>query len=224
MPSLEDFLTKLDENPIAAFTEYNFLVDEESLDYVPGQLGVRDEFKRVDVALDYGAQTVTIRAAKDSDAMANSMSIWFLPWKHFDGAVETSGVAQAVLDGKGPGIFLTSRLDGCRFTIQYQTGDMKKASVLHLAGNYGQDRNGAIAREKVENTTLENVPKGADRRRYSIGQYSKNPKYMPLPVDGVRSYYDGGAATVLGVRGRDGAWKFFAQQYKNNAFLNVKEL
>lgn len=47
---------------------------------------------------------------------------------------------------------------------------------------------------------------------------------MPLPNDGVRLYYDGGKATVMGVRGKDAKWKFFAQQYEGDTFLNAKEL
>src|SRR5262249_16817293 len=149
----------------------------------------------------------------DDDSTRNSLRIWYLPWKRWDGVNEMSGLSQAVLDEKGPGIFLTSQLTGCRFTIQYHTGDKTKATVLHLAGNYGENAKGAKARENVEGKSLETVPNGVPRRRYSIGRYSKKPNLMPLPLDGVRTYYDGGMATVLGVRGKDAKWRFFAQQY-----------
>ncbi|MEE2730725.1 MAG: hypothetical protein VYA55_07860 [Pseudomonadota bacterium] len=226
MPGLEDFLTKLDSDALSALTEYKFLVDEVSLDYVKGQ-NVRAEFQQMDVALEHDANTGTyiLRGANDSDTTRNSLRIWYLPWKHWDGQNEMSGVSKAVLDNRGPGLFLTSQLNGCRFTIQDQSGDGSKVTVLHLAGNYGQNLKGAQARETVEAASLENVANAASRRRYSIGQYSKNPKYMKLPNQGVRSYYDGGMATVLGVRS-DGKWQFYAQQFRYDAssFVSTKAL
>lgn len=221
MPDLEDFLIKLEQDPVVALNEYNFKVDEESLDFVPGQIGIQDEYKQVDVTLVDEAQTIKLRAMTSGDSPRNSLRIWYLPWKRWDKVNQMSGVSEATLDNKGPGIFLTSQLTGCRFTIQYHSGDMTKATVLHLAGNYGENLKGAQARESVESEALTNVPTGGMlRRRYSIGRYSKNPKFFKLPVDGVRTYYDGEKATVLGVRGKDGKWKFFAQQYdRNDAFM-----
>ena len=94
-------------------------------------------------------------------------------------------------------------------------------TVLHLAGNYGSGMKGAHAREKVEEAALQNVPSGGMRRRYSFGQYSKKPQFNKLPTTGVRTYYDGGMATVLGVRSKNGAWAFYGQRYAQDAFDSV---
>lgn len=221
MPSLEEFLTKLEANALAALGEYHFLVDQRSLDLVQRPPEVEDGFQ-IDVALeDKGGASFLIRAATGSDSHRNSLRIWYLPWRKWDPTNSISGVSGTTLDGKGPGIFLTSQLDACRFTIQDHTGDMTKVTVLHLAGNYGSGKAGAHAREKVEEAALQNVPSGGMRRRYSFGQYSKNPKFNQLPITGVRTYYDGGMATVLGVRGKTGVWAFYGQRYAQDAFDKV---
>src|SRR5262245_22507610 len=117
MPSLEEFLEDLEKDALAALAKYNFVVDGNSLDYVPNKVEpVRDEFKQVDVTIDFGGNPYTIRAMKDNDSPRDSLSIWYLPWKRFGESGNTglmAGLSQAVLNGKGPGIFLTSNLDGC---------------------------------------------------------------------------------------------------------------
>ncbi|HUB10800.1 MAG TPA: hypothetical protein VMB34_02500 [Acetobacteraceae bacterium] len=221
MASLEDFLTKLEGDALAALTEYNFVVDQQSLDLVQHQPEVQDGFQ-IDVAMEsQGGSTFLMRAATDGDSTRNSLRIWYLPWRKFDGSNGVVGVSQTTLDGKGSGIFLTSQLDACRFTIQDHTGNMTKVTALHLAGNYGSGIKGAKLREQVEQDTLQNVPSGGMRRRYSFGQYSTKPQINKLPTDGVRTYYDGGMATVLGVRDKTGTWTFYGQRYANDAFDKV---
>lgn len=221
MPSLEDFLTKLEGNALAALGEYHFLVDQQSLDLVQHPPEVEDGFQ-IDVALeDKGGSTFLIRAATGTDSHRNTLRIWYLPWRKWDPTNSITGVSGTTLDGKGSGIFLTSQLDACRFTIQDHSGDMTKVTVLHLAGNYGSGMKGAHAREKVEETALQSVPSGGMRRRYSFGQYSKKPQFNKLPTTGVRTYYDGGMATVLGVRSKNGSWAFYGQRYAQDAFDSV---
>src|SRR5262249_58928798 len=169
---------------------------------------IRGEFEEIDVALDYRAETVLVRRANANDSTANSMRIWYLPWKDQD----SGGMSKADLTEKGSGIFLTSQLTGCRFTIQYHSADMTKATVVHLAGTYGRTADGSKKRDELEQQALATVPTGGRVRRYSIGNLAHKP-WQLLPNDGTRLYYDGEKATILGVRGRDSIWRFFAQQY-----------
>jgi hypothetical protein len=222
MPSLEDFLTKLEGNALTALTEYNFLIDQQ-LDMVQRTPEVQDGYQ-VDVAMSGDASPFTLRAAEDKDTTLNTLRIWYLPWRKWNKDDGVAGVSSTTLDGKGSGIFFTSQLDACRFTIQDHTGNMTKVTVLHLAGNYGSGIKGAQAREAVEQQSLQSVPQGGMRRRYSFGQYSKKPTINKLPTDGVRTYYDGGMATVMGARGKDGAWAFYGQRYANDTFDKVTSI
>jgi hypothetical protein len=222
MPSLEDFLTKLEGNALTALTEYNFLVDQQ-LDLVQHKPEVEDGFQ-VDVAMAGDASPFLLRAAEATDTTLNTLRIWYLPWRKWNKDDGVAGISSTTLDGKGSGIFFTSQLDACRFTIQDHTGNMTKVTVLHLAGNYGSGIKGAQAREAVEQQSLQNVPQGGMRRRYSFGQYSQKPTINKLPTDGVRTYYDGGMATVMGARGKNGAWAFYGQRYANDAFDKVTSI
>jgi hypothetical protein len=215
MPDLEDFLTKLDGNPIAALDEYRFHVEEEGLDVVKGTDGgwVETEFRQVEVAFDYNGNDVTVRLAGQTDSHRNTLRIWYLPWKRSTSGAKVAGLAKAELDGTGPGIFLTSHLNGCRFTLQFHSGDDTKVTVLHVAGDLGEGMPGHKTREEAEKVGLTGVP-GSNPRRYSIGRIGNTTKAKLLTTgSGTRAYYDGNAATVLGVRGQTRKWMFYAQQY-----------
>ncbi|MBV9122217.1 MAG: hypothetical protein JO112_02510 [Planctomycetes bacterium] len=230
---LEDFLIKLEANAETALNEYQFLVDV-GLDSLTEP--------QIDVAADFAGDAITIRPMGTNDTTLNSLRIQYLPWRpptwvgtEDTGAFDDTGVTKALLDDTGPGIFLTSQLNGCRFTIQFHDGGMTKATVLHLAGTYGSNKKGAEKRESLENVQLQNVPTGGGhRRRSSFGQdmglkKKLNPKTKFQPFgfgQGGRTYYDGNKATILAVRGKDGVWRFFAQEYweEGNVFIHSKEL
>lgn len=222
MASLEDFLAKLEKDALSALTEYNFVIDQQ-LDLAPHKPEVEDGFQ-VDVAMEGEANPFLLRAAGGGDSTRNTFRIWYLPWRKWNQDENVAGVSSTTLEGKGSGLFFTSQLDACRFTIQDHSGTMTKVTVLHLAGNYGSGLKGAKARETVEQKALESVPKGGPTRRFSFGQYSKKPTINKLPTDGVRTYYDGGMATVMGVRGKNGAWAFYGQRYEGDAFDKAMSL
>jgi hypothetical protein len=213
---LEDFLTTLDEDPVAALDEYRLEVTEVGLDVVKGtgEDWVETGFRQIDVAFDDTTTpgTFAVRPATNSDSHRNTLRIWYLPWKRSTEA-KVAGLAKADLDGTGPGIFLTSKLNGCRFTLQFHTGDDTQVTVLHVAGDRGEGLTGHQTREQAETAGLSGV-RGSNPRRYSIGKIGPSTKAKLLKTgSGTRAYYDGNAATVIGVRGRDRKWKFFAQQY-----------
>lgn len=211
MPSLEDFREKLKTDTDAAMTEYAILIDAESLDYTgKGTKSVTfDEFKEVEVAFEYrsmsGKNIIYMSAAGDG----GGRKIWYLPWKN----ASCGAVAKATLDGSGPPYFLTSQLDGCRFTFQYHGSDRKKVTVLHLAGDYGgSGTDGSAKRDELESKNLPVDAKPKLKRRFSIG-YGKGKggklgAAYKLTRDST-SYYDGGMGTVFGYRNNAGAWVFY---------------
>ncbi len=216
MASLEDFRTKVAANADAAFRDYILHIDEMSLDYATGDNGelVPDAFKVVSIVFEFSdPNVITMRARQDNDPRDKIRKMSYLPWKN---AGIDAGVAKATLDDKGPAYFSTSQLTGCRFTIQYGDASRKTATVLHLAGDVqgGKKPEGSATRDGLE---LANLPQGSDmklRRRYSVGQM-KPALFKKVGVEsGTTLYYDGGKSAILGFRGTDGGWNFYAAEEK----------
>ncbi len=218
MPSLADFREKLKDDTDAAMTQYSILIDAPSLDYtgVGTENVAFDEFKQVKVVFEYKLETgkhiISMRAASNGDGR----KIWYLPWKND----AFGAVAKATLDGKGPRYFVTSQLDGCRFTIQYHDTDRKTATVLHLAGDHGGP--GKLGSEKRDVLETQNLPNGSKptlKRRFSIGfgpgKNSASGAAYKLSRSST-SYYDGGMGTVFGYRNKADAWVFYGLDIERN--------
>jgi hypothetical protein len=218
MPSLEDFLDKLETDADVAFSDYILLIDCTSLDYSgPKGQEVQAEFKRVSVLFEYAPDNIIrMRAKKDSDTGAKEIS--YLPWKN----AASGGVSKVTLDGNGPAYFSTSQLDGCRFTLQYHGADRKKVTVQHLAGDLGGPsvKTGSTARDTLEAQSLLASPDAPRPRRYSIGS---GPGKMGKAGQALRlanpetTYYDGGKAAVFGYRNDQGAWVFYGAEIDNQS-------
>jgi hypothetical protein len=213
MASLAEFQQLLKEQKYdQALTDYVIHVDQ-SLDGTVGQgdVLIGKAFGIQNVAFQFvDPNIINMRAKTEGDSSLKE--VWYLPWV-------SQGSARADLDGTGPSYFSTSQLNGCRFTIQYADEHKKKATVLHLAGNF--DRSiGSMKRDELETSELGEMKDTRLRRRYSIGQSPKMPgatkekgslQYKILN-DQTRMYYGGNKASIFGYREKGGAWLFWAQE------------
>src|SRR5262249_57283608 len=99
---LEDFLTKLDENPVAALDEYRLEVTEVGLDVVKGtgEDWVETGFRQIDVAFDDTTTpgTYAVRPATMSDSHRNTLCIWYLPWNRSTSAAKVARLTTADLN------------------------------------------------------------------------------------------------------------------------------
>ncbi len=207
MPSLEEFRTLLKENEEKALTDYVIHVDQ-SLD---GQADVNNvlvnnPFAEQEVSFEFIEPNI-IRMRPKIEGDGHVRKVWYLPWKSRD-------VAKGDLDETGARFFSTSQLNGCRFTIQYADATRKRATVLHLAGDF-DFKDGSTQRETLETQELGAVGDAKLRRRYSIGQSKlpASPKIGKRIVgDETRLYYGGNKASIFGFRDKTGAWNFWAQE------------
>lgn len=200
MASIAEFLEILSVDVEKAFRTYFFNVDS-GLD---GDYSKLQACRVQTVGFKFEEPNKIVMCDPANSPMAYEDQIWYLPWLH-------KSASKAVLDGKGPGYFSTSQLDGCRFTIQYHDDSRKKATVFHLAGNVGRDKQGSGLRDDMETASgLDNDAPPRLVRRYSITsgiQSNEEPKGNDFKLK-----YDGDKAWIFGFRDDDGAWQFYAQQ------------
>ena len=220
MPSLEEFQEMLDQDWDAALRTYVVHISEDLDGTISGTTIKRHAPERRDVEVVFESirdtYVILMRAKTGGDAGGKLVS--YLPWS----PSSLGGIARADLDGSGPRYFSTSQLSGCRFTVQYADALKKRATVLHLAGDFGSS-DGSGAREALETGALGSAPPGGLRRRYSIGQsavpglksktsFTDWGYQKKIGGDAGRIYYDGNKASVFGFRTDDGAWHFWAQE------------
>lgn len=200
MASLAEFLQLLDQNVDRAFRDYVFNVDSASMD---GDISQLQACTARDVGFEFRPPNVIVlRAAREGDAWRSEM--WYLPWMY-------NGASKAYLTGEGPAYFSTSQLDGCRFTVQYDDANRKKATVFHLAGSVGHQKSGSLKRDEMALAAglKTDLPEGRTRS-YSISSGVK-PKFERIG-EHFKLQYSGNKAWVFGLRDDAGAWTFYAQE------------